>query len=338
MNYYVMCPYGYVTGGPDALHQMVYYLNSIGKTAHIVYFDTTKHNRDIPIPYKRYVDGYLTLDDINDSEDNTIIIPEYISYMSNRFKKSSVKIWWLSVDYNFTSVDIGYKMFLLVTYPMRLLKFYKEGIREYNRRFVPALNKSIYSFKNERNNVSHLCASYYAYEYVSKKTKRSCNLCIEPISKIFLETYNPRKEKKNQVIFNPKKCGEFVSKIIEKSSDINFIPLVGYTQNQLIELYQESKLYIDFGPFPGAERMPKEAVINGCAIITGRNGASNYYNDVLIPDKYKIESKDENINKIIDLIKYVLNNYDDIYDDYASYRERVHKLESEFIDTLGRVL
>ena len=64
--------------------------------------------------------------------------------------------------------------------------------------------------------------------------------------------------------------------------EINFIPLKGYNQKELISLFRESMVYMDFGFFPGAERLPKEAVINGCLIITGRNGASDFHGDVHI--------------------------------------------------------
>ena len=56
---YVFCPYGLVTGGPDALHQLVYYLNKIDKKASIVYCDIEGRNHNIPRNYLPYVSSYL---------------------------------------------------------------------------------------------------------------------------------------------------------------------------------------------------------------------------------------------------------------------------------------
>ena len=64
--------------------------------------------------------------------------------------------------------------------------------------------------------------------------------------------------------------------------EINFIPLKGYNQKELISLIQGKHGLHWIWFFPGAERLPKEAVINGCLIITGRNGASNSHGDVHI--------------------------------------------------------
>ena len=90
---YVLCPANYVTGGPDALHQMVFYLNKIGVNAKIVYVtDSFKTNVSIPAPYTIYVDSFLTENDIVDVSTNSIIIPEVFVNKINNFKKAKHKI------------------------------------------------------------------------------------------------------------------------------------------------------------------------------------------------------------------------------------------------------
>ncbi len=338
MNYYVLCPYGLVTGGPDALHQLVYYLNKVNKNAKLVYLNATSYEHKIPIQYSRYIDKYVLYKDLVDSKDNVIIIPEFLSHLAKVFKESKVYIWWLSVDYNLDKTSFLYKCLLVSTYFIRMFKYRKIGFKRFNMMFKNVLYKRKYVFKNEQENVSHLCASYYAYDYVTKNGSTKASLCIEPISIKFLENNSIGHYKENIVIYNPKKCGEFVGKIINNSNNqINFVPLIGYSQDELIDIYKKAKVYIDFGPFPGAERMPKEAVLNGCVIITGRFGASNFYGDVPIKDEYKIEAKQENIDMIIDKIKYCMDNYENIVNDFNEYRDRVLSLESNFIKKLEEV-
>ena len=339
MKIYVLIPYGLVTGGPDALHQLVYYLNNLEFSVCAVYLGASK-NEEIPKQYKTYIKDYSLIDEVIDDKDNIIVIPEFISYFKKDFKKSRVFIWWLSVDYNLNKTSFFYKMFFFFTIPLRLIKNRRKGYRGILSNFKNAIKKEKYSFKNETNNVAHLCASYYAYDYVSSRSKNRFYLCIEPISKFFLEKSSDGISYSNRediVLYNPAKCGEFVEKIIERAPNIKFVALKGMSQSQLIDYYKKAKVYIDFGPFPGAERMPKEAVLFGCTILTGKNGASAFYGDVPISDNYKIESKIENITLIISKIGYMIENYESIILDFEDYKNTVLKLEDNFINQLKEI-
>ena len=336
MNIYVLIPYGLVTGGPDALHQLVYYLNKLNFNAYAVYLGAN-YNQKIPKSYRCYINNYLVFSDIVDDTDNIIIIPESISHLGCKFNRAKVFIWRLSVDYNLAHTSFLYKLYFLITMPLRFFKDIKKSKTWMSSVYSNALFKRKYNFQKESNNTAHLCASYYAYDYVSRRSKNRIYLCIEPISKFFLETNQSgisRSNKEDIVLYNPAKCGKFVKKIIKKAPDIKFIALKGMNQLQLIEHYQKAKVYIDFGPFPGAERMPKEAVLFGCTVLTGRNGASAYYGDVPILDEYKLENSDHNIDNIIKKIRYMLENYTSIINDFSVYRNTVLNLEDKFIDQL----
>lgn len=329
-NIYVICPYGLVTGGPDALHQLVYYMKNIGLNANIVYSDIKNNKYSIPNEYKCYVDEYLINKDIIDSEENVIIVPETLTNLLKKYKKIKKYVWWLSVqnDTNDTPINKIKKVIKKIFDIQNFKKLYKINTLK------NLLHHHPYKFCDD--DVIHLCASYYALDYVEKNNKEGL-LLIEPISKYFLDNFNYNIEDKNEVVlYNPKKNFQFTKKIISKLPDVNFIPLRGFTQKELIEIYSKSKLYIDFGNFPGAERIPKEAVLNGCLVLTGRNGASDFYNDVVIPDKYKIDSSVENISKICDTIKYMLENYSNIIHDFEKYKNTVLNLEYNFIENIKK--
>ena len=337
MNYYVVCPYGLITGGPDALHQLVYYLNSINKSASIVYDGINERNKEIPGPYKCYLNNYKLLQDVEDNKDNTIIFPEiYGDYYTKKFKKATVYIWWVSVDNYKSKVSLLHKIYLGSTFFVRLFKWMlkKENLKD---KIVNFKYNLFFKIKFNQKNLSHLCASYYSYSYVSKKAKNKCKLCIEPISKIFLDNENILRKRTDIVIYNPRKSKKWVEILKKNAADIKFVPLTNLSQGELIEIYQTAKVYIDFGPFPGAERMPKEAVVNGCLIITGRFGASNYYGDVPIYDEYKFKVSKKLINNIIAKIRFCLANYDSIIDDFKDYRETVNNLEKNFINSIKNI-
>lgn len=332
---YVICPYGLVTGGPDALHQMVYYLNNNGFYAEIVYSDIKSHKYEIPSVYKRYINEYKTLNEIEDCKENSIVVPETETHILDYYTNMKKYIWWLSVnnDLDYSGAKNKIKKIIKKLRFKNLKKFYKINTLK------NVLKHKKYDF-SLGDSVEHLCASYYAYDYVlmNIKNKGKVHLCIEPISKIFLEKSKfVTNNKENIILYNPRKNYEFTKKIIKKAPNYKFIELNGLTQEELIELYQKAKVYIDFGTFPGAERIPKEAVINGCCIITGRYGASAFYEDVPINSEYKIEAKEENINKIIIEIKDLFDNYDERIKDFAEYRKTVLDLEDNFVKQIKGV-
>lgn len=338
---YVFCPNDIVTGGPDALHQIVYYLNIMGYVSKIVYYAFAKrHVFAIPDSYKKYISSFVTENDFVDNPQNIVILPEQAISKLNSITKSKVYIWWLSVDNNIRKSSFFWKLFYFMTLPARMIvnwNYYKNRLGE---AVVKTLQAKKYDFGTEKPNVEHICASYYAYEFVSQRTQKQVALCIEPISKLFLERYGSLKEnlwsldRCDVILYNPKKCGRFVRRLIQKAPDLNFVPLKGLNQDQLIEMYITSKLYIDFGPFPGAERIPKEAVLFGCCVITGRNGASNYYGDVPIPDEYKYADYTSQTSLILDKIRDVLKNYDERVKDFDIYRKTVLDLEENFMKSL----
>lgn len=341
---YVLCPANYVTGGPDALHQMVYYLNRSGIYAKIVYTSISPQKKiSIPKPYEIYVDSFLTEYDIVDSSENHVIVSEAYANKIKKFKKATIHLWWLSVNNNL-KYSFKNKSFFFVTLPLRMAKnwwYYKSNTLKVIKSI---LNRKDYSFKSESPNISHLCASYYAYDYVFHRSKNPVAKCIEPISKMFLNIYSQEKKnifkqnRKDIILYNPvRKYSHILDKISSVAPELKFEPLQGLTQKQLVEKYKTSKLYVDFGAFPGAERIPKEAVLFGCAIITGKRGASGFHGDVPIPEEYKFGNPEKQINEIVEKIRFVLDNYEQVYSDFDEYRNTVLNLEENFIKSLKEI-
>lgn len=341
---YVLCPANYVTGGPDALHQMVCYLNQCGVNAKIVYtVDPKPESVTIPEPYRIYVDSFLTEADIVDAPENIVVISEVHTHKIRQFKKAKILLWWLSV-LNSKKFSFKNKSIYFLTLPLRMVKnwwYYKNNTLKAIKWML--VHKD-YSFRRESPNISHLCASYYAYDYVSRRSKNPVAKCIEPISKLFLDVYSQEKKniskqnRKNVILYNPvREYNHILDKISSVAPELKFEPLRGLTQQQLIEKYKTSKLYIDFGAFPGAERIPKEAVLFGCAIITGKRGASGFHGDVPIPEEYKFGNPEKQIKEIVEKIRFVLNHYEDVYSDFDEYRNTVLNLEKNFIKSLKEI-
>ena len=101
-------------------------------------------------------------------------------------------------------------------------------------------------------------------------------------------------------------------------------------REQLLETFQTSMLYIDFGNHPGKDRLPREAALNGCCIITGRRGAAKNDVDINIPSCYKFDEYKEPLSNVIDKIRYVLGNYESCISDFDSYKQMILGEKEEF--------
>lgn len=128
-------------------------------------------------------------------------------------------------------------------------------------------------------------------------------------------------KKKNIIIYNPKKGFDISSKIIETTS-YKFVPIINMNNSQIIELMKKSKIYIDFGRFPGRDKIPREAVAMNNIIILGKRGAAKNEVDYKIDEKYRIDIKGSKFNnKVISLIEDSLQNYTKNIKDFIKFKE-----------------
>lgn len=93
----------------------------------------------------------------------------------------------------------------------------------------------------------------------------------------------------------------------------------------------------DFGNFPGKDRLPREAVIHKCCIITGKNGASFFYEDLPIPEEYKIRTKMANLNKISSLIDDIFVHYNDRVGDFDFMRRMILDEHAIFVKEIENI-
>ena len=52
------------------------------------------------------------------------------------------------------------------------------------------------------------------------------------------------------------------------------IKLSGFNTKQIINIYNKTKVYLDFGYHPGKDRMPREAALFNNCIITNKKGSA----------------------------------------------------------------
>ncbi len=318
-KYYIFTPAKTRTGGPEALHQLAYYMRKLGMEAYTVYYAYSGFPKAEPITqYKQYEVQVARYEDVEDVSDNYVIAPENAPWCLNGFKKAQKCIWWLSLHAN--EVKKG---------------SLKERARLMKRRLLREDLSHYRHIDFNPDNCWHLCASKHTYMYVSQSYKQSkVDYLVEPISLDFLRMGNSDlpTEREDVVLYNPSKPSPIMTELLERGR-FNYVPLKGYTPEGLAERYRKSKLYVDFGHFGGPERMPKEAVFYGCNILVANHNAASNDFDVAIPQKYKVEDT-ESAEQVESRIADMLGHYEEQHPDFLPFKEKVERLEENYLKQL----
>lgn len=321
-RFYIFTPADVCSGGPEALHQLAYYMRKLGMEAYTVYYTYLGFPEAQTIErYKQYEVEAAAFDEIEDVDGNYVIAPENAPWCLNSFKKAQKCIWWLSVAYNEVKEGAGKEKLIRLK-----RKVFHQDVSNY-RHVVYDLGKCM-----------HLCGSKYAYLEVEKRlSKGSVEYMVEPISLDFLRISNTDlpTEREDLVLYNPAKPSKIMKELLERGK-FKYVPLKGFTPEGLAEMYKKAKLYVDFGEFGGPERMPKEAVYYGCNILVANHNAAANDFDVAIPQKYKVDDNEtaEQIEKRID---DMLANYEVQNVDFLPFKQKVEGLEGNFMSQLENI-
>ncbi|RIJ41462.1 hypothetical protein [Pontibacter oryzae] len=306
---YIACPAREVTGGPEAMHQLFYKLTCLGYNAQLYYFPG---NTKDPVPprYQQYKPTFVTK--IEDNAKHVLIVPEVSTFLLSTYKHIQKAIWWLSVDNYFASLAL-----------------------ERNRSGFSALKRLITLKRHFRlddtqaNQHYHFAQSTYAYTFLENRGIANLYYLSDYLNASYFEGYT-RQKKHDQVLYNPKKGIENTRVLIEASPEITWIPIENMTVPEVKQLLAKSKVYVDFGAHPGKDRFPREAVMNECCVITGRDGSANFQEDVPILDKYKFQHVASSSTEIINLIKQCFTHFETLTQDFDLYRKRVLQEEKHF--------
>jgi len=321
---FILAPANSASGGQEALHQLGYYLLKNGCQCKMAYYQFDKKNQSPVVDkYEKYSVPHCLFENIVDDSEHLIICPEIATALLQQFSNIQKSIWWLSVHF----YRVGFRNSSIIKMIPNFLRGRFKKIRR-----IRSERKNMYTFTDD--SVINFTASEYAYSYVKSRGGNPQRL-IEPLGIDFLNNFDQAiptqlssEGRDLVVLYNPIKRSRLMQRLQKQYPQIPFIPLIGYTPEELITVMKKSVLYVDFGKFPGPERLPKEAVICGCCIITGTRGASAFYEDVRIPDEYKV--KNQSTKQVASLISDVLISYDTHIEKFEAYRDMVRDLEENF--------
>ncbi|MCI5874708.1 MAG: hypothetical protein PUJ55_10255 [Clostridiales bacterium] len=316
---YVLCPANVKTGGTELLHQLVKELNHIGKNAYITYLEIPESGQAMNEAFSCYTDTYRTEADIEDYAENVLVVPEIYCTVMERYRSIQKYIWWLSVDNYLIHNSFADRKKLC-------------GIKSALKACIRGKLKDKTKLVQSAN--LHMCQSQYAIEYVKSIGIPESRIVYlsDYVNDVYLEHYESQKrlKKEDVILYNPKKGATFTKKLIAAAPELNWVPLINMSTEEVQQRMQTSKVYIDFGNHPGKDRFPREAAVSGCIVITGKRGAAKYYEDVRIPEKYKFDEDMATVSEITERMKECLADYEVLNQDFAEYREYILGEKTKF--------
>lgn len=311
----VVCPGNAMTAGPEAIHQLVSDLNRLGFNAAVVYHPFHRQY-STPATYQKYGVNVVPYEDV---DGELIIFPEIFTTLAMKVEHAKSAIWWMSVN-NYTCMRYGN--------PLRDKFRYFKNLIKGKRPWL-----GIRSLKS----VLHFSQSNYAESFLARHGITAQPLS-DPIpvytSTEYLQEMPARLRacvRENIILYNPHKGAKITEKLKRSYPDWVFKPLRGYSREELARIFLNSKIYIDFGHHPGKDRLPREAAIHGCCVITGLYGSAVNPIDLPIDSQYKLDNRLPNFEHSFGLIALdIFNNYEWHFKNLKKYREVIAREQIEF--------
>lgn len=314
-NIYIICPPKKATGGPEALHQLGYILNTLGYNAKMLY---TRLKKDPVHPfYKNYNVPYVSK--VKDSIDNVMIIPESMTNLIAKYPLAEKKIWWLSLDF------------------YEILMNSREKKKNWIRKLIVPYKHTEYRFE-PNNKVTHWYQSHRAKEFLfTKKLDQEPAYLCDYVTEHFFENLPVTFSKENIITYNPKKGLDKIEKYMTLLPQYHWQPLSNMSREEMRDTLRKAKLHIDFGYFPGRDKIPREALVSGVCLLTGRDGTSGFKEDLGIPEKYKLFENEMQTDKVTTLINYLMNNYEEAFNDFLDFRTFVMDEKNSMIKNVKQL-
>ena len=302
----VVCQRRLVSGGAESLHNLVFQLRGIGLRADLVYFPEV--SVDEAHVSKYFGDYRLSPTRLNDSSGTTIIFPETLCMEALKLKHAQAAIWWLSVD-NFLRSKHG-KFW-------DKWRYFKSAIRG-ERPFGGAA---------ELRGLRHFSKCRYDEVFLGKHGI-TFERITGPISTRYIEASRCLDvmlgQKKDLILYSPETPKSIVALVRNKLPKVSLVEMRGYSSDEMISLYCQAKVFMDFGNHPGQERMPREAVLMGCCVITGMKGAAVYDEDLPLGMKYKLLINNSvSRSALTELLVETISRHESILHEQSSFRSYV---------------
>ena len=289
-------------GGPEVLCLLCHTLRSLGANAKM--FNLGYGKNCVPEEFrKNYNIETCDNSEILNASSGTIVLPELLiqqeewglRQLLDLFKDNNIMIWFLSTDFT-GIINTTWKNIF------EILKFYK--------------------------NITYLCESRAVWNLLEFYGVRDKKFMLQHSTHVSFRALKPLAEKKNIVLYNGYKErtrliveNAIVPKLSGNVEVVGLLPGKRLSKEEMCELMDGAKCYVDFCGFKGREMVPREAALRNCVLLLGNEGCASYFEDYPIPSWYKISDLTD-ADAIVSKIEHIISNYDDCVNDMAFMKRR----------------
>ena len=312
---FIISPGNIHSGGPELVHQLASQLLKMDYNVYMFYLPANADfNPADPVDpfYKKYHIPFVRNLEIDHK--NIMIVPESSSLNLYVSKKIRRIMWWMSVDNYINNL-------------CNILKKFKQNP-------LDSTMPKFFYFDKDDNTIEHWVQSEYAKIFIKKNgiVDKQIYRVRDYLNEAFLQraSHVDISQKENIVAYNPVKGFEFTQKLLKVAPEINWQAIRDMTPEEVQQLLARAKVYIDFGNHPGRDRIPREAAVSGCCVLTGRRGAAGNPNDIAIDESFKFNDTDDNLIPIVNRIKDIFANFRKNYESQRNYREQIMAERAEF--------
>lgn len=295
MKVHVLCPAMTVTGGPEALHQLVDAGQQLGYDIAMVY-EPEGHPDPTPAPFQLYRPRVAHR--VADTPDSVVIAPETSVLTLNELRYALRVVNWLSVDHF-------------------------RNAAEQARPVANASSPHDFVFEPAWDCV-HLVQSEYARRYLVEKGQATLTVTDYIRSELQERALQVRGSVKEDIVaFNPKKGLEFTRALMAASPPfLQWVPIINMTPLEVASLLGRAKVYVDFGSHPGRDRIPREAALCGCLVVSGTQGSAGNDIDLPLPTGFKFDERQAlAVPLVLRRIVSAVQTYDALSNGFEPYRQ-----------------
>ena len=311
-------PRGIRTGGPEALHQLVDSLRRSGAEAYLTPRAGTEHSERVDA-YGHYDAPEIALAKVPRSA--TVVFPEVFTDDLLRWQGSQTVLWWLSVDNSPALGPLVTSYAEHATAPVALAKLMrKRGLASLQR-----------SRLRRRPAIVHCAQSVYAQGAVARWLGSVPEMLSDYVdvpggyADLVPATGSP------VVAFNGSKGAGLARQVAALSHpSVTFVELVGMTAEEVRRNLRLASVYLDLGPHPGKDRLPREAAIHGCAVLVAARGSAGVTADMPLPVADRVVPGPQFVERCADRLGQMLTNPGVAFAAQGAYREAVRSQRVTF--------
>ena len=324
---YIYSPTDIVSGGVNSLHILCKGLIDNNIDAKMFYIDPPSEFLDHPV-IKAFNVPYIT--HIEDSRQNILVVPEAYTSLLHEYRFVTKMVYWLGIYFYFKKPPYRFPL------SIKLIRKIFAGSSYFgtSKNQFHALSQKV-NFWGKKNDpiwhkeIIHMSNSYYAAEFIKLMNNEDVNVLHNPVrNEFYQQKISPVREKK--ILFGTKTPNSIIRKVRKEFIDFECIKLKRIPSAEIKKLYSESMLFIELGHFPGRNRMPREAVVSGCVIITSLTGSASYSNDMQLPGYYKLNTNSDYMAELIIKIKAITGDYAVHYSHMQTYIDSLIRERNNF--------